>query len=135
LKELPWIEEWCRANAGYTLYGEAVPTQKGYTYGTGETEPVRFFVFDILCSDGKWMDKQLFLPDITTHLKVVPVLYAGSYDEAKIKALVEGKSAIDGKTLREGIVISSATEHTVRGLGRAQLKLKSNAFLEKEGKQ
>ena len=46
----------------------------------------------------------------------VPLLYQGPYDEAKIKELVEGKSAVDGKTLREGIVISSATERTVGGL-------------------
>ena len=64
----------------------------------------------------------------------VPLLYQGPYDEAKIKELVEGKSAVDGKTLREGIVISSATERTVGGLGRARLKLKSMKFLESEGK-
>jgi hypothetical protein len=67
--------------------------------------------------------------------KMVPVVYSGPYDAAKLKALAEGKSLVqDAKHIREGIVISSATERTVRGLGRAQLKLKSNAFLEKEGK-
>jgi hypothetical protein len=51
----------------------------------------------------------------------------------EIKALVEGPSTVpNAKHIREGIVISSATERTVRGLGRAQLKLKSNAFLAKE---
>jgi hypothetical protein len=63
----------------------------------------------------------------------VPVLYAGPYDEAKIKVLVEGPSTVPGaKHIREGIVISSTMERTVRGLGRAQLKLKSMKFLEKE---
>ena len=53
----------------------------------------------------------------------------------KIKALVEGQSTVQGaKHIREGIVIASATERTVRGLGRAQLKLKSMKFLETEGK-
>ena len=32
LAQHPWIEEWCRANSGYTLYGEVVPTQGGYNY-------------------------------------------------------------------------------------------------------
>ncbi len=140
LKELPWIEEWCRDNVGYTLYGEVVPTQKGYAYGTETNGPedklrpaIKVFVFDILSPDGEWMSKGFTL-EPSNSLQKVPVLYTGPYDEAKIKALVEGKSAVDGKTLREGIVISSATERTVRGLGRAQLKLKSMKFLESEGK-
>ena len=133
LKELPWIEEWCRANPLCTLYGEVVPTQVGYTYGTDETFPVKFFAFDVLLPEGRWEDKKVFEFTVPVNAKV-PLLYQGPYDEAKIKALVEGKSAVDGKTLREGIVISSATERTVRGLGRAQLKLKSMKFMEKEGK-
>ena len=36
------------------------------------------------------------------------------------------------KHIREGIVVSTATEQQVRGLGRAQLKIKSMKFLEKE---
>jgi hypothetical protein len=49
--------------------------------------------------------------------------------------LVEGPSAVPGaKHIREGIVISSATERRLRGFGRAQLKLKSMEFLDKEGK-
>jgi hypothetical protein len=52
-----------------------------------------------------------------------------------IKGLAEGNSyAIGAKHIREGIVIASATERLVRGVGRAQLKLKSMAFMEKEGK-
>jgi hypothetical protein len=63
------------------------------------------------------------------------VVYSGSYNAEKLKELAEGKSLVDGaKHIREGIVISSVTERTVRGLGRAQLKLKSMAFMEKEGK-
>ena len=37
--------------------------------------------------------------------------------------------------LREGIVISTATERHVHGVGRAQLKLKSLKFLESEAKR
>ena len=67
--------------------------------------------------------------------KMVPVVYSGPYDAEKLKSLAEGKSLVDGaKHRREGIVVSSATERTVRGLGRAQLKLKSMKFLESEGK-
>jgi hypothetical protein len=128
LKELPWIEEWCRANADHTLYAEVTPTQKGYTYGR---ENVNAFVFDILKPNGEWMDKAQAL----TAVEPVPVLYAGPFNYDTIKALVEGPSMVPGaKNIREGIVITSAIERQVRGVGRAQLKLKSMAFLEKETK-
>jgi len=135
LRELPWIEEMCRAYPNITFYGEVTPTQKGYAYGCAERE-VRLFIFDMLLPDGRWEDKQWFTRWTTEPSRVVPVLYSGPYDEAKIKALVEGPSAVPGaKHIREGIVISSAVERTVRGLGRAQLKLKSMKFLEKDGKE
>ena len=64
---------------------------------------------------------------------MVPMVYRGPYDAVRIKEMAEGKSLVDGaKHIREGIVISSATERQVRGSGRAQLKLKSLKFLEKE---
>jgi len=134
LKELPWIEEWCRLNPLCTLYGEVVPTQKGYTYGTDETFPVKFFAFDVLLPEGRWEDKKVFEFTVPVNAKV-PLLYQGPYDAAKLKELAEGKSLAPGaKHIREGIVISSTMERQVRGLGRAQLKLKSMAFLEREAK-
>jgi hypothetical protein len=68
---------------------------------------------------------------------LVPLLngHCKAYNLEEIKALVEGPSTVPGaKNIREGVVICSATERQVRGLGRAQLKLKSMAFLEKEVK-
>lgn len=47
---------------------------------------------------------------------------------------VDGKSAVDGKTLREGFVIRPVKERHVRGLGRLILKVVSNQFLERETK-
>lgn len=141
LKELPWIEEFCRAFPGHTLYGEVVPTQKGYAYGTGEqTVPIKFFVFDVLRPDGKWTDKRDIygLDPLSLGQHLVPLLngHCKAFNVDEIKALVEGPSMVPGSNhIREGIVISSATERQVRGLGRAQLKLKSMKFLEKEVKQ
>jgi hypothetical protein len=141
LKELPWIEEFCRLNVGHTLYAEVVPTQKGYAYGTETNGPedklrpaIKVLAFDVLLPNGQWLPKRELLIALKEEHRV-PVLYAGPYDDSKIKALVEGPSTVPGaKHIREGIVIASATERTVRGLGRAQLKLKSLKFLEKEGK-
>jgi hypothetical protein len=137
LAQNPWLSEFCTQHPDHTVYLEVVPTQKGYTYGcTGDETKV--FVFDVLRPDGTWVDKRdLYGIDplgLGQHL--VPLLngHCKTFNLDEIKELVEGKSAVDGKTQREGVVISSATERIVRGLGRAQLKLKSMKFLEREAK-
>lgn len=125
-----WIEAVCREWPGATLRGEVTPTQTGYQYGDSPEE--RFFVFDLQRPDGSYLDKSTLYkyPDIQ---QLVPVVYKGPYDAARIKALAEGNSLVDGaKHIREGVVVSSAAEREVRGLGRAILKLKSLKFLEKE---
>jgi tRNA-binding EMAP/Myf-like protein len=132
-KQYPWIEEFCRKFPGYTLRGEVTPTQKGYAYGF-ETEK-QFFAFDVQREEGTYINKANLLKWMAIQ-RFVPVVYEGPYDAAKMKELAEGKSLVEGaKNIREGIVISSVEERTVRGVGRAQLKLKSLAFLEKENKQ
>lgn len=129
LKQNPWIEEWCRANEGAILYGEVVPTQKGYTYGCQSGE-VKFYVFDIRNATGEYMPKQ----DVLCNTLPVPLLYRGPFNREVIAKLVDGVSAIDGKTQREGVVVTVADPaRWERGLGRVHLKWKSNAFLEKEG--
>jgi len=131
-KRYPWIEAFCREWPNYTLRGEVTPTQKGYAYGF-ETEK-QFFVFDLQRPDGAYTDKvTLFkMADIQ---RFVPVIYQGPYDAAKMKELAEGKSLVEGaKNMREGTVISSEYERQIRGVGRAQLKLKSLKFLEGETK-
>jgi len=137
LQHNPWIEQWCRMNEGCPLYGEVVPTQKGYSYGCKPGE-VKFFVFDVRGIDGNYIPKKdLIHGNWGTPPRVaifVPVLYEGPYNAEEIVKLVDGVSAVDGKTQREGIVIT-ATDPTrwERGIGRVQLKWKSSAFLEKDG--
>jgi tRNA-binding EMAP/Myf-like protein len=58
LEQNPAIEEYCRAHPGQTLYGEVVPTQGDkYLYGCKPGE-ARFFLFDILGTDGSWLPKE-----------------------------------------------------------------------------
>lgn len=132
----PWIEAFCRANPKHTLRGEVTPTQNGYQYGATPEE--QFFAFDVQLPDGSYVDKARLYGTygmLNGIHKLVPVVYSGPYDAAKLKALAEGKSLVDGaKHIREGVVVSTATEQSVRGLGRLQLKIKSMAFLEKENK-
>jgi tRNA-binding EMAP/Myf-like protein len=140
LKSNPWIEEWCRASPGYTLYGEVVPTQDGYDYGA-TTQELRFFVFDVLDPQGKWLpllDSDGTCPfmeiaEILQHW--VPPLYKGPYSESAVAPYIDGPSMVPGaKHIREGIVIRPVVEREIRNLGRLQLKIVSNDFLDKESK-
>lgn len=126
----PWIEEFCRAHEGWIVYGEVTPTQGGFSYGS--TEP-QLFVFDILQSDGTWIEKYevLFTPGI----KTVPAFYRGPYNYELVKQYVDGQTNVPGATgVKEGIVIYAENQRYVRGLGRVQLKIVSNTFLEKDSK-
>ena len=129
----PWIEQFCRDNPGDTLYGEVTPTQAGYQYGNTPEE--QFFAFDVKRADGSYMPKRTLYKRASIQ-QLVPVVYEGPYDAAKVKAMAEGRTLVGMKNahIREGIVVSSMEERTVRGVGRAHLKLKSMAFLEKETK-
>jgi len=65
----------------------------------------------------------------------VPILYRGPFDLEKILSLVDGPSMVHGaKHMREGIVIRPVVEREARNLGRVQLKIVSNKFLEKDSK-
>ena len=130
-QKYPWIEAFCREWPRATLYGEVTPTQSGYQYGNTPEE--RFFAFDIRRPDGTWVDKKTLYKFPGIH-QLAPIVYQGPYDAAKIKELAEGKSIVDGANhIREGLVVSSVVERHVRGVGRAQLKIKSMKFFEKEG--
>jgi RNA ligase/PHA02142 OB-fold domain len=137
LAQNPWIEEWCRAHEGYTLYGEVTLTQKGFDYGCKEGE-VKFFVFDILTPEGEWVQWKPSWPEtfeMLQGLTIVPVLYTGPFDLDKINPVVNGASTVAvAKHIREGAVIKPVVERHVRGLGRLQLKIISNAYLERDSK-
>jgi len=129
LKTQPWIEEWCRVHPGYGLYGEVTPTQ-GEKFEYESKEP-QFFTFDIRTPEGKWIERDALFAITGTKLRWVPALYVGSYKSIPW-GLVDGKSAVDRKTLREGFVIRPFKERHVRGLGRLILKVVSSEFLLKD---
>lgn len=139
----PWIEEWCRAHPGDCLYGEVVPTQKGFDYGCkpGET---KFFAFAIRSQAGQWLTPWLVYSEMIGNVvgnvvgieSMVPIVSATYFNFEELKKLAEGKSMVEGaKHLREGIVITPVPERYVHRLGRLILKLVSNSFLEKDTKE
>ncbi len=133
LSQHPWIEEWCRRNEGCVLYGEVVPTQKFkggkvVNYGTAPGE-VKLLPFDVFTAYGEWSWAGYY-PDLPV---TAPVLYQGSFGQFSPKKHTDGLSQVPGADhIREGIVIRAVDEGRkhVRGLGRRQLKIVSNAFLE-----
>jgi RNA ligase (TIGR02306 family) len=130
--KFPWIEAFCRAWPGFTLYGEVTPTQPGFAYGFATEE--QFFAIDVRRPDGTWIDKKT-LYKLSEIQRFVPVIYEGPYSSSLTHTWAEGNSLVEGaKNIREGVVVSAMEERVVRGVGRAQLKLKSLTFLEKEGK-
>jgi hypothetical protein len=66
-------------------------------------------------------------------IETVPVLYEGPFDADALKKLVDGDSMVPGaKNIREGLVVVPLVPRHVPGLGRLQLKIVSNKFLEKD---
>jgi hypothetical protein len=129
LKANPQIERWCRANEGFALYGEVSGTQKGFNYGK---KGHQFWLFDIRTAEGRWLDYEdpLYFTAFAAKIESVPLLYKGEYSESIVKQLIDGKSIV-GDHIREGIVIKLAKERLGR---RAQFKIVSNDFLQKDSK-
>jgi hypothetical protein len=133
LKDNPWMEPWCKAHPGYALYGEIIPTQKNYNYGT-EDGRIRFFLFDVRDPKGRWMNYYDVVA-LFGEAYMVPLLYVGPFDLDTIKTFVDGPSTVPGaKTQREGVVIKTEPNREAHNLGRVQLKIVSNEFLEKDSK-
>jgi hypothetical protein len=122
-RAFPQIEEWCVQNPGKVLYGEVGPTQKGYRYGAeqGETFFFAFDVYDPKTNNWTWAGNEGFAP-------TVPILYVGSYDFEKVKALVDGKSTVpQAQNIREGVVVRRLSDSR-------KLKIVSNSYLESDAK-
>ena len=129
VEQHPEIEEWCRSYEGWVLYGEVCPTQgKNFSYGFSDGE-VGFFAFDVLTPTGQWL-----WPGNTGFASTVPVVYVGAFDDT-VLGLADGQTLVPNvKQLREGIVIRALDTRHVPRLGRAHLKVVSNAFLQKDSK-
>jgi tRNA-binding EMAP/Myf-like protein len=139
LVQVPWVEDFCRQHPGYVVYGEVVPTQKGFRYGCEDGE-VKFFMFDILSDEGYWLSNSevysiFMISEENLDSISVPYVYRGPYHNDTVRLLASGPSMVEGADhVREGIVIKPMVERSVRGLGRVSLKVVSNEFLLKDSK-
>jgi RNA ligase (TIGR02306 family) len=125
----PELVEFCQANAGICVYGEVYGQVQDLRYGTGKDE-IRFAAFDLLDS-GQWLP-YASARALARGVPWVPELYRGPYAEGLARELADGPSTIPGADhIREGCVVRPLIERTEPEIGRVQLKVVSNLYLER----
>ena len=126
------LETKLKKTPGMVLYGEIYGHVQDLTYSVPEDEVVRFAAFDVYDSNNKrWLSyDQMKLFCAMLDIPTVPELYVGRYTRANVDLFRLGKSTLDGKTIREGIVVRRLNEG-VRG--RAVLKRVSEDYKLRNG--
>ena len=131
IKQNPIIEEFCRANPNTILFGEVFGQVQDLRYGSARGQYF-FAAFDNL-EGNKWLPFQEFYEKaISYKITAVPILYIGKFSVKMARELAEGDSSWPGANhLREGVVIKPLEERTSPEIGRVQLKIVSNRYLER----
>lgn len=126
LKQNPWVEEWCRANPRYILYGEVFGAVQDLTYGA---KPGQYFfrVFDVMHERNFWHPDQL-VEEFNEEQRVPLVSFNANFDMELLKEMAEHPSRI-GLGIREGLVVKPMVERFHPYIGRVALKLVSNTYL------
>ena len=129
----PWSNEGVRALLGTyqdmstvktvelfcEVYGPSV--QKGFKYDS-EGGGLGFKAFGLKVND-RFYDWDSFEEICKEHgIPVVPVLYKGPFDQAKILAMIEVPTTLGEAPVMEGCVVVPAAERTDPKVGRATLK-------------
>ncbi|MFE9677952.1 RNA ligase (ATP) [Streptomyces sp. NPDC006259] len=116
------------------VYGAGV---QDLTYGAdGRRDTLGYAVFDVSAEIGgavRWLDAESALGG---ELPLVPRLFEGPYDSARVLELAGGRETVSGRGLhlREGVVIRPAVErHSPVTGGRAIAKAVSAAYLTRKG--
>lgn len=128
LAACPWVATWCEAHPDSLLYGEVFGQVQDLKYGARGGE-VFFRAFDVLASDGSWLDAGRFVEAMAEDWRV-PLVYVGAYSHERLEALAVADSVL-APHLAEGVVIKPAIERTDPKLGRVAVKLVSNRYLER----
>lgn len=129
LRGCPALAYFLREHPEITVYGEVYGKVQDLTYGVDRG--VRVAVFDLL-ENGTWLDAPASRL-IWYSLPWVPLIARDfPYEFDALAALAERASAIPGADhIAEGIVAKPMKERTHAAIGRVQLKIVSNAYLER----
>lgn len=140
LRKYPLLMEYLEGCPNLTAYGEVYGWVQDLRYGhkPGEVSLALFDFWVQPSGDGYqprtgWADKETFIWACETYgLPYVPLLYLGPFDLPVLERYAEGPSQIPGAGhFREGIVVCPRREREDPEVGRVQLKLVSNTYLEK----
>ena len=139
----PQIVTFCETYPDCVLYGEVYGVVQNLKYGHKQGE-ISFAAFDILNPSGQgWVPNKsvwcnpvdMYEACLDAMIPTVPIIherYEGwTWDE--LFALADRRSAVPGADhIAEGVVIRPIEERRNPKFGRIQLKIVSNAYLEKK---
>lgn len=130
LKQQPFIEEICKANPDWVLFGEVFgQVQGGFEYGAKSSQ-LFFRAFNVWKkSEHKFMTAEDFLKEVSADHRV-PLLYKGPYSKEVVAAHTDGKTTFPGANhIREGCVVETAENKHNPFTGRTVAKSVSNDYL------
>lgn len=121
----PELQSFCELNPDTIVYGEVYGQVQDLKYNGG----IHFLAFDLF-HKGKWIDYEL-AKRIGCGLSWVPEVYTGPW-HSNLFQYADGKSLITPTQIREGIVVKPIVERTDIEIGRVQVKIVSNSYLERQ---
>ena len=128
LDACPWITAWCRWNPSCVVYGEVFGAVQSLRYGKAPGE-VDFRAFDVWKS-ARWVEYLDLCKALASESRA-PVLFEGPMPALDVlESIVERDSVLCPGQVMEGIVICTQKEQWHPEIGRVQLKLVSNRYLE-----
>lgn len=134
-KAHPTLEYFIRDNPHYCVFGESYGNVPGFAYDCKQGER-KFACFDILDTNtNKWLSpKELIDVCGAARIPTAPLLYEGPFNMDKVFELAEGKSTLNTKHVREGVVVSPAVDRTTTRGQRVKLKCVGLGYFERKEK-
>jgi len=127
----PWLVAWCNVHPGHVVYGEVYGQVQDLKYGHPKGK-VSIAVFDVLLPGGTWMDGVDLLNIGILDLACVPLVARCQFEWCAVQRLAKGESIIPGADhVREGVVVKPIHERTDPMVGRVNLKLINDDYLER----
>lgn len=131
MRAITGLEQFCRINPNYVVYGECYGKNPGFRYDTNGTD--KFRAFDIRKPDGCWLDANEFLSVCVQYNIPIPtIMYLGPLvNWEQFYDMVEQPSTFNNQGICEGVVIRPCKERNHQRLGRVIVKIVSNNYLSK----
>lgn len=132
LEKTPQIEAFCKQNPDYVLFGEMYGYVKGFPYDCKQGE-IKFAAFDIMYN-GKFLDWDNYSKFIKMYdIPTVPLYGEFKYNFDMICEMAEGKSVMNKKHIKEGVVVRPLYENAkLNEKGRPVLKCVGLGYLDKK---